>query len=257
MRCANNAVSISTSRTLGTSWTAPVGTGVTLAFGNGDYAIAARTGGGVVLAAAINVAGPVDAVHLSPDRLMACSITQDEASGQTAIKLWNVAQAKLTGAIERDRKEQTALMNSDRELRRTQAAVERSKAGVVEQEKALQAEETAVKTAKTSQEKAAEALAAKEKEMQTATQGIADNEKSIHSVTLNGFYIGKFEVTQAQWRWVMGTSPSDFKNCDDCSVEQVSWNDIQGFLSKINAKTALQDCREVRRAIRLTFNLPI
>ena len=131
------------------------------------------------LAVAINAAGPVDVVCLSPDRLMACSITQDEASGQTAIKLWNVAQAKLTGAIERDRKEQLALMNSDRELRRTQAAVERSKAGVVEQEKALQAEETAVKTAKTSQEKATEALAAKEKEMQTATQGIADHEKSM------------------------------------------------------------------------------
>ena len=131
------------------------------------------------LATAINAAGPVDGVRLSPDRLMACSIAQDEATGQTTIKLWNVAQAKLTGAIERDRKEQLALMNSDRELHRTQAAVERSKANVVEQEKALQAEETAVKTAKTSQEKADEALAAKEKEKQTATQGIADHEKSM------------------------------------------------------------------------------
>ncbi len=49
-----NTVSVSTSRTLGTSWTAPVGIGVNLGLGNGDYAIAPRTGGGVVLAVTQN-----------------------------------------------------------------------------------------------------------------------------------------------------------------------------------------------------------
>jgi len=66
-----------------------------------------------------------------------------------------------------------------------------------------------------------------------------DNEKPIHSVTVNDFYIGKYEVTQAQWRDVMGSDPSElnFKGCDQCPVERVSWNDIQDFLKKLNQKT--------------------
>lgn len=64
-----------------------------------------------------------------------------------------------------------------------------------------------------------------------------DYEKPIHKVTLSDFYIGKYEVTQKQWRAVMGTDPSFFKNCDDCPVENVSWEDIQEFLKKINDQT--------------------
>ncbi len=136
------------------------------------------------LAVALNGAGPIDMVRLSPDRQLACSVVQDEATGNTSLKLWNVAQAKLAGAFERDRKDQLAMLNSDRELRRSQATLERSKALVVENEKALQAEQAAVKTAQTSQEKAAEAMAAKEKEMQAAVQGIADHEKSMAETKL-------------------------------------------------------------------------
>jgi formylglycine-generating enzyme required for sulfatase activity len=62
-----------------------------------------------------------------------------------------------------------------------------------------------------------------------------DNEKPIHSVTLGNFSIGKYEVTQAQWRAVMGNNPSNNKNCDNCPVEQVSWEDVQQFLSKLNS----------------------
>jgi formylglycine-generating enzyme required for sulfatase activity len=51
------------------------------------------------------------------------------------------------------------------------------------------------------------------------------------------FYIGETEVTQKQWRAVMGNNPSSFKDCDDCPVERVSWNDIQDFLSKLNARS--------------------
>jgi formylglycine-generating enzyme required for sulfatase activity len=63
-----------------------------------------------------------------------------------------------------------------------------------------------------------------------------------HQVTLSDFYIGKYEVTQKQWRAVMGAStslsnPSYFKNCDECPVEQLSWNDIQEFIKKLNQKT--------------------
>ena len=66
-----------------------------------------------------------------------------------------------------------------------------------------------------------------------------DNEKPQHSVTLSDFSIGKYEVTQAQWRAVMGKDPEElsFKGCDQCPVENVSWNDIQEFLKILNAKT--------------------
>ena len=131
------------------------------------------------LAVAINGAGAVDCVRLSPDRVLACSVTQDEPTGNTSLKLWNIAQAKLTGSFERDRKVQLELLNSDRELRRTQATLDRSKALVVEQEKALEAEQAAVKAAQSSQEKSAQAMAAKEKEMLTATQALAEHEKTM------------------------------------------------------------------------------
>jgi formylglycine-generating enzyme required for sulfatase activity/Flp pilus assembly protein TadD len=51
------------------------------------------------------------------------------------------------------------------------------------------------------------------------------------------FYLGKFEVTQAQWRAVMGTSPSHFKDCDDCPVEEVSWDDAVEFCRKLSAQS--------------------
>ncbi len=63
------------------------------------------------------------------------------------------------------------------------------------------------------------------------------DEKPVHSVTLSDFLIGKTEVTQKQWRVVMGNDPSRFSNCDNCPVEQVSWNDIQDFIQKLNQKT--------------------
>jgi hypothetical protein len=51
-----------------------------------------------------------------------------------------------------------------------------------------------------------------------------------------GFYIGKYEVTQAQWQKVMGKNPSNFKG-NNLPVENVSWKDIQEFLQKLNAMT--------------------
>jgi formylglycine-generating enzyme required for sulfatase activity len=57
-------------------------------------------------------------------------------------------------------------------------------------------------------------------------------------VTLTkGFYMQSTEVTQGQWKAVMGNNPSYFKNCgDDCPVEQVSWNDVQEFIRKLNRR---------------------
>ncbi len=60
-----------------------------------------------------------------------------------------------------------------------------------------------------------------------------------HLVKVSSFIIGKYEVTQADWREVMNSDPPELynKGCDDCPVEGVSWDDIQAFLKKLNVKT--------------------
>ena len=64
-----------------------------------------------------------------------------------------------------------------------------------------------------------------------------DSEKPVHRVTLtNNYYIGKYEVAQALWQAVMGSNPSGFKG-DNLPVEEVSWNECQDFISKLNAMT--------------------
>lgn len=50
------------------------------------------------------------------------------------------------------------------------------------------------------------------------------------------FYLGRFEVTQAQWRRIMGSNPSHFQG-DTLPVDSVSWNDVQQFLGKLAQKT--------------------
>ena len=64
-----------------------------------------------------------------------------------------------------------------------------------------------------------------------------DDEKPAHQITLtNDYYIGKYEVTQALWQAVMGYNPSNFKGVN-LPVEQVSWDDCQEFISKLNRIT--------------------
>ena len=63
-----------------------------------------------------------------------------------------------------------------------------------------------------------------------------DDEKPVHRVTVSDFYIGKYEVTQKEWKEVMGNNPS-YNKGDNLPVEQVSWDDIQEYLQKLNAKT--------------------
>ena len=63
-----------------------------------------------------------------------------------------------------------------------------------------------------------------------------DDEKPAHSVTLSGYYIGKYEVTQKLWKAVMGNNPSYFKG-DNLPVERVSWNDVQEFIRELNQLT--------------------
>ena len=65
------------------------------------------------------------------------------------------------------------------------------------------------------------------------------NESPTHSVTLSDYYIGKYEVTQALWQSIMGGNPSYFKG-DNLPVENVSWNDCQTFITKLNQLTGLK-----------------
>ena len=73
----------------------------------------------------------------------------------------------------------------------------------------------------------------------TSEQGTEaeSSEKPVHSVTLSDYYIGETEVTQELWEAVMGSNPSDFSGYPQRPVEQVSWNDCQAFILKLNELT--------------------
>jgi formylglycine-generating enzyme required for sulfatase activity len=82
---------------------------------------------------------------------------------------------------------------------------------------------------------------------QMGSENGGSDEKPVHQVTIgSGFYMGKTELTQAQWKAVMGTDPSHFKG-DDLPVEQVSWIDAQEFIRKLN---------EMESASGLVYRLP-
>lgn len=49
------------------------------------------------------------------------------------------------------------------------------------------------------------------------------------------FYMGKYEITQEEYKKIMGNNPAYFENCPKCPVEQVSWNDAKEFIQKLNA----------------------
>ena len=66
-----------------------------------------------------------------------------------------------------------------------------------------------------------------------------NNEYPVIRVTVGDFYIGKYEVTQAQWKAVMGNNPSYSKG-DNLPVENVYWSDVQTFIRKLNEKTGKQ-----------------
>ena len=69
------------------------------------------------------------------------------------------------------------------------------------------------------------------------------NELPRHKVCITkAFYLGETEVTQTQWVKVMGTNPSKYKVLNN-PVESVNWNEVQEFISKLNAKTGTQHFR--------------
>ena len=70
--------------------------------------------------------------------------------------------------------------------------------------------------------------------MGSALNGDDQDERPVHEVCLDSYYIGKFELTQAQWQTVMGSNPSYFKKCGNkCPVENISWADAAKFIKKL------------------------
>lgn len=67
--------------------------------------------------------------------------------------------------------------------------------------------------------------------------GADANEEPVHQVCLDDFYLGKTEVTQAQWLKIMEKNPSYFKKEENLPVENVSWNDAVTFLKKLSANS--------------------
>jgi formylglycine-generating enzyme required for sulfatase activity len=65
-----------------------------------------------------------------------------------------------------------------------------------------------------------------------------DDEKPAHKVRVDGFWMGQYEVTQAQWQKLMGSNPSSFEG-ENRPVEQVSWDDAQEFIKKLNSRSGM------------------
>jgi formylglycine-generating enzyme required for sulfatase activity len=70
----------------------------------------------------------------------------------------------------------------------------------------------------------------------TFTMGGSDSDETGHQLTISWpFYMQTTEVMQRQWKRVMGNNPFHFRRCgDDCLVEQVSWNNVQEVIHKLN-----------------------
>ena len=71
----------------------------------------------------------------------------------------------------------------------------------------------------------------------TFQMGSDDGYNAVHQVTLSDYYIGETEVTQELWNAVMGSNPSNFTGNMQHPVEQVSWDDCQTFIYKLNQLT--------------------
>lgn len=63
-------------------------------------------------------------------------------------------------------------------------------------------------------------------------------ERPLHRVCVEGFWMGKYEVTQGEWKRITGKNPSVFKDCGtNCPVENISWNDAESFAASLSKKS--------------------
>ncbi len=65
-------------------------------------------------------------------------------------------------------------------------------------------------------------------------KGEGESDEKARTVTLDGFWMSKYEIKQAQWEAVMGNNPSYFSNCSNCPVENISWYDAVDFCNKLS-----------------------
>ncbi len=63
------------------------------------------------------------------------------------------------------------------------------------------------------------------------------DEKPVHKVCVDGFWMGKYEVTQGQWQKIMGNNPARFKKGSNYPVEYVSWENCRSFIDKLNGRS--------------------
>lgn len=74
-----------------------------------------------------------------------------------------------------------------------------------------------------------------------APQHKIGSRESVYVKIARSFAMCTTEVTQGQWKEIMGNNPSEFHNCgDNCPVENVSWNEAKEFIKKLNARTGKQ-----------------
>jgi len=78
--------------------------------------------------------------------------------------------------------------------------------------------------------------------------GDASYATPIHSVTLNSFYIGKYEVTQSEWQATMNSNPSNHTGDLSRPVEMVSWYDVLVYCNKRSIAEGLTPCYSISNA---------
>ena len=89
--------------------------------------------------------------------------------------------------------------------------------------------------------------------MGNAKETVFSDELPAHSVTLNDFYIGTYEVSQKEWRSVMGYNPSFFEG-DELPVEKISWYEAVNFCNKLSEKEGLTPCYTFGRGNKVVWN---
>ncbi|HPM01306.1 MAG TPA: SUMF1/EgtB/PvdO family nonheme iron enzyme [Candidatus Cloacimonadota bacterium] len=83
---------------------------------------------------------------------------------------------------------------------------------------------------------------------QTATVNVAEDKIPAHPVTVSSFYIGKYLVTQKEWKKIMGTNPSNFIG-DKRPVEKITWYQAIEFCNKLSQKEGLTPCYTIKGII--------
>lgn len=64
-------------------------------------------------------------------------------------------------------------------------------------------------------------------------------ERPAHEACVDDFFLGKYEVTQGQWKIIMGSNTSTISTCreDNCPLDNVSWSEVQEFIKRLNSKS--------------------